>query len=108
MPIDQIEKDKIISIKHPEIQAAVAKIVKGLPGDLIFIDKEHVYINESDLGCIKLVSDSGRCYSPIAEGCIPENSFFVSTPHFNSFDSRYAEFGLIKGEWIQGELCPIY
>ena len=101
-------KGQIVSIDHPTLGLPVGKIVGGMPGDCISISDNVLFLNEKEIGKIQAISKSGKTYSPINEGIIEEGSYFVYTPHPDSFDSRYAEFGLIREEWIAEVLWPIF
>lgn len=101
-------KGQIVSIDHPILELPVGKIVAGMPGDCISISNDVLFLNETEIGKIQTTTKSGKTYSPINEGIIEEGSYFVYTPHPDSFDSRYAEFGLIREEWIAEVLWPIF
>ncbi len=110
MPIDSpsaLENGQIVCIDHPGLNMSVGKIIAGKPGDKISIQNQTLCLNDIELGKIHTVSKSGKNYHPIAEGTILEGHYFVYTPHSESFDSRYQEFGLIKSEWIKEVLCPL-
>lgn len=102
-----LEKGQIVYIDHPVLNMAVGKIIAGIPGDRIFIQNQTLYLNDVEIGSIQTVSKSGKTYHPIAEGTILEGNYFVYTPHPESFDSRYLEFGLVKSDWIKEVLCPL-
>lgn len=107
------EKGKIISFNHPDLMIPVGKILLGIPGDRISVKKGDssetiLCLNDEEIGTIKTVSKSGKTYTPIHEGIIEEGCYFVYAPHPDSFDSRYAEFGLVKEEWITEVLWPIF
>ncbi len=107
-PLRGISKGKIIAFNHPEFGVKLAKIVAGLPGDRIEIRYNHVFVGENDCGQLVYISKTGRRYTPISEGIVPEGYVFASATHPESFDSRYAEFGLVKQQWILGELWPLF
>lgn len=98
---------QIVSIEHPVLNKTVGKIIAGKPGDQISFFYDTIYVNDTEIGRIQTVSKSGKFYHPISEGKISEDHYFVYTPHPESFDSRYEEFGLIKTEWIKEVLCPL-
>lgn len=101
-------KGQIVSINHPHLQAVVGKIILGKGGDIISIHSGTFFLNENPIGKVKQTSSTGKRYHPISEGVISEGSYFVYTPHPESFDSRYEEFGLVKEEWITEVLCPLF
>ena len=107
-PITIIERDMFVSLSHIVSEKDLFKKVVGLPGDRIAIRDQHVFINDRDFGYVYQFSPSGTCLSPIEEGVIPENFFFVYATHPESFDSRYNEFGLVAKEQLKEKLCPIF
>lgn len=102
------EKGNIVSIDHPYLKLTVGKIIAGIPGDRILINDQTLFINDKEIGKIQTTSKSGKTYTAIHEGFIDQGCYFVYTPHPESFDSRYAEFGLIREEWIAEVLWPIF
>lgn len=102
-----LEKGQIVFFDHPGLNMSVGKIIAGKPGDIISIQNQTLYLNDIEIGNIHTVSKSGKTYHSIAEGTILEGNYFVYTPHLESFDSRYQEFGLVKRDWIKEVLCPL-
>lgn len=110
MPITSpsaLEKGQIVCFDHPDLNMSVGKIIAGKPGDKISIQDQILYLNDVEIGSIQTVSKSGKTYHPISEQTILEGNYFVYTPHPESFDSRYQEFGLVKSDWIKEVLCPL-
>lgn len=107
-PIETIEKGMYVSLSHPFSHQDLFKQIIGLPGDQITIFGQHVYIGNKDYGFVYKTSPSGLSLSPISEKVIPEGFFFVYATHPQSFDSRYAEFGLVAKEQFKERLCPIF
>lgn len=105
---DHLERGTIVAFTHPLSKAVLAKEIGGLPGDTITISHNQVYINHEVIGEIKLESPSGIKLSPIQEGSIDNQYFFARGRHEHSFDSRYAEFGLVNIENIKETLWPIF
>jgi len=103
-----VKKGQIVSIEHPVLNASIGKIIVGEPGDQISIQGQILFVNDFKIGEIKAISNSGKIYHPISEQEIPSGHYFVFTPHPESFDSRYQEFGLVKSEWIKEVLCPLF
>ncbi|MFI5343145.1 MAG: S26 family signal peptidase [Chlamydiales bacterium] len=101
-------KEQIVSFDHPNLQATLGKILIGFPGDQISIRDQMVFVNDREIGLYKTASSSGKTYSPISQEIVPEGHYFVYTPHPESFDSRYEEFGLIEGSWIKEVLWPLF
>jgi conjugal transfer pilin signal peptidase TrbI len=98
----------IITFNHETNQIPLAKQITGLPGDSINIANGHIYVRGEDLGEVKTVSPSGYRLTPLTERIVPEGYLFVSGKHELSFDSRYAEFGLIPMDAVQEELWPVF
>lgn len=77
------------------------KIVLGETGDVVAVQKRVVKIGGLSLQA-KERAKSGRALEMISAGVIPQDKMFVFTPHIDSYDSRYAEVGLIDKELIIG------
>lgn len=108
LPLKNLESGMYICFKPAEQGMRFFKQVVGLPGDLIVVRNQHVFVNNRDYGYIYAVSASGFELTPIAEGTIPEGFVFVHATHAQSFDSRYAEFGLIDKSKIEEQLWPLF
>lgn len=98
----------IISFRHMQYNIPLVKQVMGLPGDRISISSNHIYVNEKDLGEVKEISPSGRKMTPVNELTIPSGYLFVAGQHEFSFDSRYAEFGLVPLDEFMEVLWPLF
>ena len=107
-PIDSLERGMYVSFSHSFANQDLLKQIVGMPGDQITIHQQHVFINGQDYGYIYETSLSGFSLSPILEGIIPEGFVFVHATHPQSFDSRYAEFGLVAKEHLKERLWPIF
>ena len=90
--------------------ALIIKKVGGIGGDEIQIstcfNKEcpTIYIvGKTNVGKIRKTRRDGSPLTPISEGTIPPNKYFVYTEHPLSFDSRYQEIGLIDISEIVGK-----
>lgn len=105
---ETLQRGSYVSFKHPFSQTRIAKIIIGLPGDSITVQKDEIYINHILRGKIQQESPSGRRLNPISEQVIPGGYVFVWSPHDLSYDSRYAEFGLIPIHMIEDALWPIF
>lgn len=84
------------------------KKISGISGDLIEHKNEKVYINHYELGEVKPCTQSGKPLRPGYAGIIPDEFYFVYTPHPHSFDSRYAQLGLIHESEIIGIATPLW
>lgn len=79
------------------------KILLGGPGDVISHQGRDVYLNGRKIGTA-LAFDSYR-HRPLhmaPAGLVPAGHYFVWTPHARSYDSRYADIGLIADAQILG------
>jgi conjugal transfer pilin signal peptidase TrbI len=101
-------RNMYVSLSHPLSSQDLFKQVVGLPGDQIVILDQHVFINGINYGYIYENSPSGILLSPIKHELVPEEFFFVHATHPQSFDSRYAEFGLVAKDQLKERLCPIF
>lgn len=107
-PIEMIERGMYVSLSHPYSYRDLFKQIVGLSGDQISIRNQRIYIGDKDYGYIHQTSPSGLTLSAIAEGTIPEGFVFVHASHPQSFDSRYAEFGLVGREQLKERLWPLF
>jgi len=106
-PEGNFTKGDYVMFVHPQVTLPVAKRVTGVATDVVSVDHGHVYINDDDCGALLKTSCSGREYTPIEEGKIPDGYVFVSGDHPKSFDSRYLEFGLVPENCIEEMLWPV-
>lgn len=105
----EVSKGMFVTIDHPKDPAcSIAKIVVGLPGDIIEVKDSSVFINQCYFGKIKSQSSSGRVYKPISQKVVPDGYVFLHATHEDSFDSRYEEFGLVPMTCIRERLWPIF
>jgi conjugal transfer pilin signal peptidase TrbI len=88
------------------------KYVAGVEGDKFStVEKEgllHIYLNDEDMGIIKSKSRNGIDLEPVTFGLIPKGYYFMWTPHVDSFDSRYAQIGLINEKNIIGSAIALF
>ena len=88
---------------------AVIKKIKGMPGDEIHVEGNEVFLEGEYVGSIEESKNPNLFLSSLKETCIPDDSYFLSSDNtLSSFDSRYAEFGLVKKENIRYQLWPIF
>ena len=78
------------------------KVAKGCPGDRVRIEGRDVYVNGWFAGRALPALNDGTPMEIIAGGVIPAGHYYMWASHPASFDSRYAEFHLIRGERIIG------
>jgi conjugal transfer pilin signal peptidase TrbI len=116
---------------HPKYAKGVSfgKRVYGVAGDYVWVKpfisrdgqlEQFVCMNQCDtelerVGIVKRKTSLGQDLHIGFTGYIPNGYVFVATPHSDSFDSRYAEFGrggnlgsLIKISEITEKLYPIF
>lgn len=81
----------------------------GLPGDVITHKGREMFINGVSLGkAVEATRYGGRPLAMIPDGLIPQGYSFVWTPHPRSYDSRYAEIGLIADAQIIGRAYRLF
>jgi len=86
---------------------AFGKIVSGMPGDLVTHDGRTFRVNGRAVATAKPKSRLGVPLALGPTGRVPENCYFVTTPHKDGFDSRYAAIGWVCRERILGTGKPI-
>ncbi len=79
------------------------KYLSGTPGDRVTRRGNVVYVNDREVARLKPAAKNGMPLFPGPTGVIPEGHYFVSTPHPDGFDSRYAEIGFVPQEKIIGK-----
>jgi conjugal transfer pilin signal peptidase TrbI len=99
----------VISFDHPRFPAPIAKVVVGVAGDMVTIINGRVLINGVERGTVLDKSPrSGKPLTPIQPCIIPDGYVYVWAPHPESFDSRYAEIGLIHVSRIKERLWCVF
>ncbi len=83
------------------------KIVKGIAGDVITIANRFVLLNDEIIFYAKPHARDGRPLTIIAEQTIPPDYYFLIGTHRDSYDSRYAEIGLIHKDKISARVWPL-
>lgn len=119
--IDEFERDKIVYLEIPDNAKStiwgreylpkqvnhLVKYIRGVPGDLIQVKSDKLYINSEYKGNIKKIDPQGR----ILDSQLPQNYVLKKDEYIllgsddNSYDSRY--FGVIKKEKILKEALKI-
>lgn len=103
------KRGDMVSFDHPKFGAPIAKIVVGVAGDRVETYNGHVYVNGTDRGCVLDKSPrSGKPLTPIQPCIIPDGYIYVWAPHPESFDSRYADIGLIHISRIKERLWRVF
>ncbi|MDF1805787.1 signal peptidase I [Hyphomonas sp.] len=83
------------------------KIVAGMPGDLVENRDGEIFVAGHYVGRAKSHSRDGRPLEAIETQNIPDGFVFMMGTHVDSYDSRYAEIGLIPVERIIGRAYPV-
>lgn len=84
------------------------KIVGGISGDVVREEQGLFYVNNRKIGYAKSFSSKSIPLTKAKVGVIPKGYYFVYSPHPDSFDSRYAEIGLVPQERIIGRAFPLF
>ena len=106
------EKGDLVAIKnfttsYTKDQHFTKKIV-GVAGDVVTIEGEHVLVNGIKHARLKGKTKSNKKLTPTIAQTIPQQYFFVIAEQNDSFDSRYQEFGLVRENYIEGKVYPIW
>lgn len=103
------KRGDIVSFDHPKFGAPIAKVVVGVAGDMVTIINGRVLVNGVDRGIVLDKSPrTGKPLTSIEPGIIPDGYVYVWAPHPESFDSRYAEIGLIHVSRIKERLRCVF
>jgi conjugal transfer pilin signal peptidase TrbI len=87
----------------------VIKIVQGCAGDVITKSGREIFINQLSVGVAKSTSTIGHhTLYLIPESTIPDNKVYLSAPHYQSYDSRYASFGLRGRQELLGKAIRLF
>jgi conjugal transfer pilin signal peptidase TrbI len=99
----EVKVGQIVSFKR--FDTVVAKEIVGLPGDPIEVVDGVVWVGGREVGKALEVSPSGKNMTLLTRREVPEGKVFCRGTHPESFDSRYAEFGLVGEdeivEWLK-------
>ena len=96
------------NIKYPK-NAIFVKVVSGVENDHVNVIGREVFINDKYIGKAKEYSSDGKIKLDMIEPkTIDKGEIFVSTPHKDSLDSRYALVGTIKKDIILGKAYEIF
>ncbi len=107
-----VSKGNYILFSAPETSKysgmKLVKQVVGVEGDQVLVEKNQVFINWVEVGIAKSHSKFGDVLTITQELTIPRGKYYVATEHVDSYDSRYAEFGLIDEKNIIGVAYPLW
>ena len=84
------------------------KRVRGVPGDVVTVSDRTVFVNGEAVGRAKTHAYDGHPLAPIAPVVIPPGHYYVQGIGLHSFDSRYAESGLVRDGQVLGIVQPIF
>lgn len=84
------------------------KIVRGVPGDVVTIIDQKVYINGEYVSTAKKRATTGQPLEIGPTGIIPPGSYYVHGTHKDSLDSRYAMTGWIHSGAVVGKAKPVF
>jgi conjugal transfer pilin signal peptidase TrbI len=89
--------------------ARMIKHIRGCAGDRISVKDRAVFINDLPVGVAMTRSSNGRyALNPIEPSVIPRDKVYLSATHPQSYDSRYASFGLRDASELLGSARPLY
>jgi len=95
------------SAKVPK-ETTVIKQALGIPKDRVTRVGQDFFINDHYVATAKKKSLTGELLIPGPDGVLAEGQYYVSTPHPDSFDSRYQKMGWISQSQIIGVAYPIW
>jgi conjugal transfer pilin signal peptidase TrbI len=74
----------------------------------VTVTGDLVRINGEVIAHVKHVLESGDVLAPIASGEIPPGHYYLAGEHPDSYDSRYASFGLIAERAIKATATRVW
>lgn len=92
------------TVRHYPPGMVFIKRLVGLPGDAITWQGDTVYVGGAKVGAAQPRNRFGESLSRTPAGVIPPGHYFVATPHPDSYDSRYAEIGLVSDWQVAGDV----
>jgi conjugal transfer pilin signal peptidase TrbI len=93
-----------LGVRHYPVGMVFVKRVVGLPGDAIGWQGDVVYVAGKRVGSAKPRNRFGEVMGRTPAGVIPAGHYFVATPHPDSYDSRYADIGLVSDAQVAGDV----
>ena len=92
-----------LTIKHFGARPSpFAKIVYGVPGDLVTRDGNQVSVNGTPVVKTKPLTKQGEVLLPGPTGVVPRGCVFAGSPHKDGFDSRYQAIGFVCADRLLG------
>lgn len=89
-------------------RALLVKEIVGVAGGKVVVNQDGCWVGEKYVGVVKNFSKNGKPLQSIKSGIIPEHYYFVAGESIDSFDSRYAEFGLVEESRILSRAFPLW
>ena len=84
------------------------KTVRGLPGMTVAVAEDGtIRLDGEPVGRAKTHALDGRPLAAVAPGVIPAGHYFLHADHPDSYDSRYAEIGLVSRARILGRAVAL-
>jgi signal peptidase I len=102
------KKGEYALVDHPQFERFLIKKVAGLEGDVVDTNSSQILLNNQIVGALKERTSTGGKLTPIASQFIPAGKFFVLGESANSYDSRYANFGLVDHSQVRGTAWPLF
>lgn len=103
------KKGQYTVFESPWYGGKVIKEIAGIAGDKMTYDEDgKLWVGDQLIGCPKDKSFDGRTLTPLEPGVIPKDFVFLKGDHERSFDSRYAELGLIHVKNLQGRVIGVW
>jgi len=84
------------------------KILTGLPGDTVHRVDRTYFVDSTAVGVTKTHSLKGAPLALGPAGTLPPGRYYVSAPHPDSLDSRYALVGWIAQDQIIGKAHALF
>lgn len=104
---EKIDRDDVVVFHYPrDPEKSYIKRVIGLPGDRIWIDRGHVWLNGVALR-ESYVPERYRDARSMAEMVIPDDCYFMMGDH-RSISSDSREFGPVERDLIYGKAVFVY
>lgn len=83
------------------------KRIAGIAGDVVTVSGRYVFVNGRGVGYAKTHTVTRLALRPIDPTVIPVGFYYVAGTSPDSFDSRYANSGLVARRQILGRVTPI-
>ncbi|WP_298332691.1 signal peptidase I [Asticcacaulis sp.] len=106
-PFQRGDAVQFIAPPNPMFTKPFVKRVVGLPGDLVEHRGGDVFVAGRRVGPVQTQTLQGRPLQPGPAGIIPEGYLFLAGSHERSYDSRYAEIGLVPVTAVVGRAVPL-